>query len=52
VLTELGQQIAPRVRSRLAETDQLVNDIKSNDQVPIGEVRIGILPSAAQQIEM
>jgi LysR family nitrogen assimilation transcriptional regulator len=50
VLTELGQQIAPRVRAWLAETDQLVNDIKSSAQVPIGEVRIGILPSAAHPL--
>jgi LysR family transcriptional regulator, nitrogen assimilation regulatory protein len=50
VLTELGQQIAPRVRTCLAEMDQLFNDIKSSAQVPIGEVRIGILPSAAHPL--
>jgi LysR family transcriptional regulator, nitrogen assimilation regulatory protein len=49
-LTELGQRIAPRVRALLAETDQLVNDIKSSAQVPVGEVRIGILPSAAHPL--
>lgn len=47
ILTELGQRIAPRVRAWLAETDQLVNDIKSSAEVPTGEARIGILPSAA-----
>ena len=50
VLTEVGQQIVPRVRTWLAETDQLVNDIKSSAQVPIGEVRLGILPSAAHPL--
>jgi len=50
MLTELGQRIAPRVRALLAETDQLVNDIKSSAQVPIGEVRIGMLPSAAHPL--
>jgi DNA-binding transcriptional LysR family regulator len=50
VLTELGQRIAPRVRAWLAETDQLVSDIKSSAHLPIGEVRIGILPSAAHPL--
>jgi DNA-binding transcriptional LysR family regulator len=49
-LTDLGQRIVPRVRAWLAETDQLVNDIKSSAGVPIGEVRIGILPSAAHPL--
>jgi len=50
ILTELGQQIAPRVRTWLAETDQLMDDIKSNAQVPLGQVRIGLLPSAAHPL--
>ncbi len=50
VLTDLGQRIGPRVRTWLAETDQLVSDIKSSAEVPIGEVRIGILPSAAHPL--
>jgi DNA-binding transcriptional LysR family regulator len=50
VLTELGERIVPRVRTWLAETDQLVNDIKSSAEVPVGEVRIGILPSAAHPL--
>jgi DNA-binding transcriptional LysR family regulator len=50
VLTDLGERIAPRVRAWLAETDQLANDIKSSAQVPIGEVRIGLLPSAAHPL--
>ncbi len=50
VLTDLGQRIVPRVRTWLAETDQLVNDIKSSAEIPVGEVRIGILPSAAHPL--
>ena len=50
VLTDFAQRIVPRVRAWLAETDQLVNDIKSSAKVPIGEVRIGILPSAAHPL--
>jgi len=50
VLTDLGERIAPRVRTWLAETDQLVNDIRSSARVPIGDVRIGILPSAAHPL--
>ncbi len=50
VLTDLGERIVPRVRTWLAETDQLVNDIKSSAEVPVGEVRIGILPSAAHPL--
>lgn len=50
VLSDLGHQIAPRVRAWIAETDQLVNDIKSSSGEPVGEVRIGILPSAANPL--
>jgi LysR family transcriptional regulator, nitrogen assimilation regulatory protein len=50
LLTDFGQRIVPRVRAWLAETDQLFNDIKSSAEVPIGEVRIGILPSAAHPL--
>jgi DNA-binding transcriptional LysR family regulator len=50
LLTELGQEIAPRVRNWLAETDQLLNDIKSNARVPVGQVRIGLLPSTAHPL--
>jgi len=50
VLTDLGERIAPRVRTWLADTDQLANDIKSTAHEPTGEVRIGILPSAAHPL--
>src|SRR3954469_6822373 len=45
VLTALGQRVAPKVRSWLASTEQLANDIKATSGKPVGRVRLGILPS-------
>ncbi|MDB5964361.1 MAG: LysR family transcription regulator protein [Polaromonas sp.] len=50
VLTELGEQITPRVRSWLADTDQLLNDITKASGTPVGTVRIGVLPSTAHPL--
>jgi len=50
VLTELGQQIAPKVRAWLAGTEQLENDIRTSAGTPIGTVRIGSLPSTAHPL--
>jgi DNA-binding transcriptional LysR family regulator len=50
VLTELGQRVAPRVRTWMAGTDQLLNDIHADAGKPIGTVRIGILPSTAHPL--
>ena len=50
VLTELGQRIAPRIRSWLAGTDQLADDIHATAGKPIGKVRLGILPSTAHPL--
>jgi LysR family nitrogen assimilation transcriptional regulator len=50
VLTDLGERILPRVRAWLADTDQLVSDIKSSANEPAGDVRIGILPTAAHPL--
>jgi len=47
VLTELGERVAPKVRSWLANTEQLAYDIQTTAGKPIGTVRIGILPSTA-----
>jgi DNA-binding transcriptional LysR family regulator len=44
------EQMVPRVRALLAEMDQLVSDMKSSAQVPAGEVRVGVLPSAAHPL--
>jgi LysR family transcriptional regulator, nitrogen assimilation regulatory protein len=50
VLTELGQRVAPNVRSWLASTEQLANDIHTTAGKPIGKVRLGILPSSAHPL--
>ena len=50
VLTDLGEQIEARVRGWLRDTDQLLADIRQDAAVPMGEVRLGILPSAAHPL--
>jgi DNA-binding transcriptional LysR family regulator len=50
VLTELGQRVAPKVRSWLASTAQLENDIHATAGKPIGRVRLGTLPSTAHPL--
>ncbi len=50
VLTELGHHIATRLRPWLHETEQLMNDIRNTSHVPMGEVRIAILPSASHPL--
>eukprot|EP01031_Cornospumella_fuschlensis_P020685 gene20685-25357_t len=50
VLTALGEQIMPRIRAWLLDTDQLHNDIKKASGTPVGTVRIGVLPSTAHPL--
>lgn len=45
VLTELGERIYPRVKALIREAEQLADDIRTSRGVPMGEVRIGLLPS-------
>jgi DNA-binding transcriptional LysR family regulator len=47
LLTELGERIAPRIRAWLATTEELANDIRTEAGTPIGQVKIGSLPSTA-----
>jgi LysR family transcriptional regulator, nitrogen assimilation regulatory protein len=49
-LTELGQRVAPNVRTWLAGTEQLASDIRTSAGTPIGTVRIGSLPSTAHPL--
>ena len=49
-LTELGQRIAPKVRAWLANSEQLLNDVRTSAGTPIGKVRIGSLPSTAHPL--
>ena len=50
VLTEYGAQVERRVRAWIQETDELFADIKQTARVPMGEVRLGILPSAGHPL--
>jgi DNA-binding transcriptional LysR family regulator len=50
ILTELGERLIPKVRTWLASTEQFSNDIRSSAGVPIGTVRLGILPSTAHPL--
>lgn len=45
VLTDFGQQIFPRLKALVAQADQLSDDIRSSGGEPLGEVRLGLLPS-------
>ena len=49
-LTELGLRVQTRVRAWLHDTDQLMTDIRVDASLPMGEVRLGILPSAAHPL--
>ncbi|WP_295540617.1 LysR family transcriptional regulator [uncultured Pseudacidovorax sp.] len=45
-LTEFGQAFYPRVRALIRDADQLADDMRTSSGVPIGDVRVGLLPSA------
>jgi len=49
-LTEFGQHVERRVRSWLNGCDELFAEIRQTSTVPMGEVRIGILPSVAHPL--
>lgn len=49
-LTEFGSHVAQRVRLWLRDSDDLFTDIRQASRVPMGEVRLGILPSAAHPL--
>lgn len=46
VLTEFGQQLFPRIKALIAEADALADDIRTSGGLPMGEVRVGLLPYA------
>lgn len=46
-LTDLGKRIEPEVRNWLQHTEQLENSIRNTSGIPIGKVRLAILPSTA-----
>lgn len=49
-LTDFGEHVAQRVRRWLQESDELFADIRDTARVPMGVVRVGILPSAAHPL--
>ena len=49
-LTGFGERIIPRIREWIADTDQLLSDIRTSSGAPVGEVRIGILQSTAHPL--
>jgi DNA-binding transcriptional LysR family regulator len=46
LLTEFGAQVLPRVSQLGADADALADDIRSARGQPVGEVLVGLLPSA------
>ncbi|MEY4491334.1 MAG: hypothetical protein RLY41_1140 [Pseudomonadota bacterium] len=50
VLTEFGVHVQQRVRTWLKESDELFAHIQQTSRVPMGEVKIGVLPSAAHPL--
>lgn len=50
MLTELGTSVMPRIKQLLTEFDQLAEDMRSNAEVPSGDVRLGILPALADPL--
>lgn len=50
VLTEMGARAALRLRSWLQETERLSEDLRAESGKVIGEVRMGIIPSAAHPL--
>lgn len=44
-LSELGRQILPRAQAILREAEFLSREIMSHAAIPMGEVRVGVLPS-------
>jgi len=49
-LTEYGAHVAQRARLWLHDTEALWAELRQNAAVPMGEVRLGILPSAAHPL--
>lgn len=49
-LTELGQHVALKARQWVQTTDEFWTDIRQTARLPMGTVRLGILPSAAHPL--
>ncbi|XVN15974.1 LysR family transcriptional regulator [Pseudomonas corrugata] len=49
VLTEFGEQLLPCIADLLANAEGLADDIRNLRGKPVGEVVVGMLPSAVRQ---
>ena len=49
-LTELGARVALRLRAWLQDTDRLTEELRAESGKLLGEVRLGIIPSAAHPL--
>jgi len=49
-LTELGEHAAARLRPWLQETEQLAQDLRASSAQLMGDVRLGVIPSAAHPL--
>jgi DNA-binding transcriptional LysR family regulator len=45
VLTDLGQQLYPRIKRLIAESESFADEVRASRGVPVGDVRLGLLPS-------
>jgi LysR family transcriptional regulator, nitrogen assimilation regulatory protein len=46
VLTEFGEQVYPRVKALIRDAEQLADDMRTSSGTPVGDVRLGLLPSS------
>lgn len=49
-LTEFGQQVYPRIASLIREAEQLSDEMRTSSGNPMGDVRVGLLPSAVPML--
>jgi LysR family nitrogen assimilation transcriptional regulator len=49
-LTEFGRRIYPQVKSLIQEADRIESVISGKNEMPAGEVRIGLMPSVAEML--
>lgn len=50
VLTEFGQRIYPRIKALIADAGQLIDDMRTTRGVPMGTVKVGLLPATVKLI--
>jgi DNA-binding transcriptional LysR family regulator len=50
VLTDVGEQLFPRLQALIAEADRISDALRSSGGSPVGEVRVGMLPSSVPML--